>query len=213
MKLEHKSFEIKLLQEQNNIASFEGYASTFGNIDSCGDEVMPGAFTKSLSDSQGIIKLLYQHDCCDVIGIARCQEDNLGLKVNGEINLDTQRGREVLSLLKQVALDSMSIGYITKDCQFVDQARKLIELDLKEISIVTFPANEQAVITAIKSKQEIKNIKDFEKFLRESGYSRTEACLIASKGYKALESQSESEGQSKAETNFYTEFFKELNKK
>ncbi len=134
---------------------FTGYASTFGNQDQGRDIVMPGAFAKSLSRRPAAkVKMLRGHDTGEPIGIwTDLKEDRKGLKATGRIILETSRGRETYALLKAGALDGLSIGFRTiKDR--LDRAkgvRHLEEIDLAEISVVTFPMNTQATVTAVKS--------------------------------------------------------------
>lgn len=133
---------------------FEGYASTFGNSDLHGQAVIAGAFTKSLGRRPaGKVKMLRDHDSAEPIGVwTELKEDGRGLRAKGRLILETLRGRETHALMKAGALDSLSIGYRTiKDT--IDQAKKvrlLHEVDLLEISVVTFPANPKAAVQAVK---------------------------------------------------------------
>lgn len=135
--------------------SFTGYASTFDNVDQAGDVVTRGAFTKSLAARPANkIKMLRDHDPSQPIGVwDDVQEDRNGLLAKGHLILDTVLGRETHALMKAGALDAMSIGYrVFKDhYDRTKGVRYLKALDLREISIVAFPANEAAMITAVKS--------------------------------------------------------------
>ena len=125
-----------------NTAAIEGYASLFGVKDLAGDVVASGAFARTLRDkSPGAIKLLYQHDAAEPIGLlSAAQEDARGLFIAGELNLETQRGEEAYALLVQGALTGLSIGFnvVTAAKQGRD-ARLITEIDLWEVSLVTFP--------------------------------------------------------------------------
>jgi Escherichia/Staphylococcus phage prohead protease len=125
-----------------NTAGIEGYASLFGVADMTGDVVAAGAFTRSLRvKSPAEVKLLYQHDAQEPIGaLAELQEDERGLFVAGDLNLETQRGSEAYALLRQGALTGLSIGFnvVTADARG-RQGRLITEIDLWEISLVTFP--------------------------------------------------------------------------
>ena len=112
-------------------------------------------------------------------------EDNDGLYVKGRLLKEVQKGAEAIALLKAGAIDSMSIGFKTVEAVSENQGRirKLTEVDLFEVSLVTFPMNRDAKITAIKS---IETIRDFEKTLRDVGFSQSEAKAIAVKGFKGL---------------------------
>ena len=154
--------------------SFEGYASTFGNVDSGHDVVMPGAFSKSLADRPApAIKMLWQHDKSQPIGsFTHAGEDSKGLFIKGQILTSIQRGAEAQALMKAGIIDSMSIGYKTVEADFTNSGvRQLKEVGLFEISLVTFPMNDQATVTAMKDF----NPRELEAGLREAGLSRADA--------------------------------------
>jgi uncharacterized protein len=145
-------FEIKKLADEG---SFEGYASTFGNRDLGGDIVEKGAFTKSLKE-RGIrgIKMLLDHDPRQRIGAWKeITEDSDGLYVKGSLFMEKQIGRETHIDLKGGALDKMSIGFRTREDAYDGRrrARLLKDVDLLEVSLVTFPMNELAAVTGVKS--------------------------------------------------------------
>lgn len=145
-------FELEDLKSRGDDGwSFTGYASTFGNVDEGGDVVLRGAFANSLA--RRVPKLLWQHDMSEPIGkVLGLTEDDRGL--HGEFKLSrTTRGQDAYQLLKDGAIDSMSIGYIPDDQEFDDEhhVRKLKSVDLLEISLVSIPMNEEARITAVKA--------------------------------------------------------------
>jgi len=187
-------FDVKGLKEDG---SFEGYASLFGQEDLGRDVVMPGAFRSSLAKRgpRGI-KMLYQHDPNEVIGVwMKLSEDIRGLRVEGKLLPDVGRSREVLSLMRAGAVDGLSIGYhvvkATKDGK--TGLRKLIEVDLWEISVVTFPMQPEARISAVKSERPTE--RQFERWLsRDAGFSRAEARRIVAGGYKALPASRDARG-------------------
>lgn len=135
--------------------SFEGYASLFNVEDLSHDVVLPGAFATSLARrGVGGIKLLFQHDPAEPIGVwADIAEDARGLKVRGQLTLEVARAREVLALMQAGALEGLSIGFRTekgaRDAR--SGIRRLAKIDLWEISIVTFPMQPGARISAVKS--------------------------------------------------------------
>lgn len=150
-------FEIKGIDDSDGI--IEGYASTFGNIDLGDDIVDRGAFKKTLKESKGVFPILNNHNPYDQIGWnMEGREDDKGLFVKGKIDQNTPNGKARFSLAKtgmQIGANSgLSIGYMTikaepdKDRPAV---RHLKELKLMEYSMVTFPMNEQAMVTAAKS--------------------------------------------------------------
>ncbi len=168
--------------------TFTGYGSIFGNEDQGSDIMQKGAFTKSLEDRPASkVKLLYQHKTDEPIGVfENMYEDEKGLFVKGRLAMGTQKGREAYELLKMGALDGMSIGFrADPEKQGYNEnkrgTRTLKEVDLMEISLVTFPMNERALIENVKANS--KSIREWEKILRDAGgLSRTEAKM----GAKAL---------------------------
>lgn len=134
--------------------SVEGYASLFGEIDQARDMVMPGAFTRTLA-LRGVrrIPMLFQHDPAEPIGIwHEIAEDWRGLRVRGRLIPDVKRARELLALLREGAADGLSIGFKTVKARVEPKSRirKLVEIDLWEISIVTFPLLAGARVRAVK---------------------------------------------------------------
>jgi len=133
----------------------EGYASLFGEVDQARDMVMPGAFARTL-ESRGIrkIPMLFQHDPAEPIGVwLSLVEDHRGLLARGKLIPEVKRARELLSLVEAGAVDGLSIGYRTVRGR-IDPAtriRKLYQVDLWEISIVTFPLLAGARVRAVKS--------------------------------------------------------------
>jgi len=168
----------------------EGYGSVFGNVDSYGDIVVAGAFAETLKAGRAPA-MLWQHNPDEPIGVwTEVREDKRGLVVKGQLALGTQRGREALELIRMGALSGLSIGFSTVRSSFDEQSgiRSLLELDLWEVSPVTFPANEAARITSAKSAENIKTVRDFERALRdELGFSRGAATAIALHGFKATQ--------------------------
>ncbi|MBK5958702.1 peptidase U35 [Rhodoplanes elegans] len=134
----------------------EGYASLFGEIDQARDMVMPGAFAQTLR-TRGLrrIPMLFQHDPAEPIGIwLDLTEDIRGLKARGKLIPDVARAREVLALVREGAVDGLSIGFRTVKGR-IDPAtriRKLDVIDLWEISIVTFPLLSGARVRAVKTR-------------------------------------------------------------
>ncbi|MEM8786759.1 MAG: HK97 family phage prohead protease [Pseudomonadota bacterium] len=119
----------------------EGYASLFGAADQGGDIVQKGAYVRSLGARRQPVRMLWQHDPARPIGVwTDIREDGKGLYVKGRILADVQDGREALALLEAGAIDGLSIGYRTVQAERAAAGgRKLIEIDLWEVSVVTFP--------------------------------------------------------------------------
>ena len=121
-------------------------------LDNHNDVIMPGAFSRTIrkQHSGKQIKLLWQHHTDEPIGsFSVIKEDKNGLYVEGNLALDVQRGNEAYSLLRSGALEGLSIGYTAKTFHFDEKTgyRYLTDVDLWEISVVTFPANPDAAIT------------------------------------------------------------------
>jgi uncharacterized protein len=130
----------------------EGYASLFGEVDQARDMVMPGAFTRTLK-SRGVrrIPMLFQHDPAEPVGVwLELVEDFRGLRARGRLIPDVARARELLALLHAGAVDGLSIGFRTVKGRIDPQTRvrRIIDLDLWEISIVTFPLLNGARVAA-----------------------------------------------------------------
>lgn len=170
--------------------TFEGYGSVFGVIDSYGDVVMPGAFTQTIRKAEAMGRMpamLWQHDPSQVIGVWRSmREDAHGLHVVGEL-ADTQLGREAYALLKMGALSGLSIGYSVSGEHYDRErdVRELTGIDLWETSLVTFPANTDARVAAVKDARS-GGYRGLERILREAGFSRSEAKAVATAGMRAL---------------------------
>ena len=153
-----RDYEIKraslALARVEDEGAFEGYASVFDVADLGGDVVMPGAFAQSLRKSgAGGVKLLWQHDGKQPIGAwESLVEDARGLKARGRLNLAVARAREAHALMKQGALDGLSIGFrpvrVTRDR--ASGLRRIHALELIEISLVTFPMLPQARVQSVK---------------------------------------------------------------
>lgn len=133
--------------------TFEGYASLFDVVDQSGDVVRPGAFRRSLRQrGVGNIKLLYQHDAREPIGVwIDVHEDTRGLFVRGRVLTEIARGREVLTLMREGVLDGLSIGFqVVRARKEAPGVRALIDVDLWEISLVTFPMLSAARVSRVK---------------------------------------------------------------
>jgi HK97 family phage prohead protease len=141
------------LKSLNAAGRFSGYASVFDVEDNQQDIILRGAFTKTLQTRKEGVKLLWQHQMDEPIGtIETLMEDKRGLYVEGRLLLSIARAREAYDLIKAGALSGMSIGYTPKKHRYDPKTgvREIYEVELWEISLVTFPANSAAGITAIK---------------------------------------------------------------
>ncbi|MBQ8129386.1 MAG: HK97 family phage prohead protease [Clostridia bacterium] len=177
------------IREVRDDGTFTGYGSVFGVIDAYGDSVQPGAFAKSLKNKTPA--LLWQHDSSQPIGVWEdIREDEHGLLMRGRLLVGkVARATEARELLKAGAISGLSIGYVPVEWDYVkaprdgdekakSRVRRLKEIDLWEVSLVTFPANDAARVTGVKN---LATIQDVEESLRDAGYSRTEAKSLISR--------------------------------
>lgn len=178
-------FEVKDIGDSG---AFTGLGSVFGNVDEGGDIVMPGAFTASLADCQAkgrMPALLWQHRMGEPIGAYKSMtETPAGLLVQGQLALKTQRGAEAYELMKMGAISGLSIGGFSRvaDYDAKTDVRTIKQFELFEVSVVTFPMNDQARIGAVKSIEEIGDLSGAELYLREAGgISRSEAKALVSR--------------------------------
>jgi HK97 family phage prohead protease len=198
--LQRKQFVFKT-DSVTDDGTFSGYGSVFGNVDGGGDIVEKGAFSASLErlkSEDRVLPVLWQHKTDEPIGDwASLIEDDHGLKGDGQLWVDVAPTAKVAHRgMKTRAVTGLSIGYVVKNETYDHKSGITIlhELDLKEISLVTFPMNDLARVDAVKSALEagdMPTIQQFEKFLREAGFSKTQAVAIANHGLtKLLRSES-----------------------
>lgn len=195
-----ETLDVKAIGDDGAIS---GYGSIFGNVDSANEIVEPGAFTQSLADAAKDgrpIKMLWQHDRDQPIGVwDKVSEDRRGLKVSGRLLIDVSaKAREVHGLLLAKALDGLSIGY-----RVLDEARhpakpgviSLKKLLLREVSVVTFAANDKARVEDVKqmlAAGNLPSVREFEEFLRDAGgFSKSLAAAIAAKATPHLRGEPE----------------------
>jgi hypothetical protein len=159
--------EVKLLAEPvKNIDAtgvFEGYASLFGVPDVGKDVVMPGAFASSLARRGATgIRMLWQHDPSEPIGRwIGAEEDARGLRVRGKLSLAVERAREIHALMREGAIDGLSIGFRVERARAEKATglRRLERLDLWEISVVTFPMLPGARVSQVKESDLVETIR------------------------------------------------------
>jgi uncharacterized protein len=182
--------EFKFADEGAGEGTFSGYGAIFGNLDSHGDVIERGAFKESLRDWEAKGKyppMLLQHggffgpvdDMLPVGKWVSMEENAKGLKVEGKLfALGTDRGQLIYEGMKAGSLDGLSIGYkakkFTMGTKPTEPNRRLHEIDLRELSIVTFPSNDKALVGQVKSADidAIHTLSDAEDFLREAGDPR-----------------------------------------
>jgi uncharacterized protein len=202
-------YEVKFAADDlKETGEFSGYGAYFGNVDAYGDVIDPGAFKGTLRewrDQKKLPPMLVQHggwmmtdtDAIPVGKWTAMEEDDRGLHVEGKlINLDTDLGKRIYGAMREGVMDGMSIGYRAKKFTLgtkpEEPRRKLHQIDLVEVSLVTFPANGKARVQSVKSAGDIHTIRDFEAFLRDAGgFSHAAAKAIALGGFKASEPRDE----------------------
>lgn len=182
---ERRSTVVRLEQRAiGDSGTIEGYGSVFNVVDDWGDIIAPGAFAATLAAHKAagtMPAMLWQHDDDEPIGVwTEMVEDARGLRVKGQLCMEIDEGKKAFALLKMGALDGLSIGFISKKWSW-DEAtmvRTLQEVDLWEVSPVTFPANGQARVDGVKSGANpatINTIRDAERALRDAGFSAEHA--------------------------------------
>lgn len=200
--VEFKTFHLEMKEADEATGLIKGYASTFGNVDQGGDIVLPGAFSVTIKQKRGVFPILADHSPSNQIGWNRkADEDAKGLLVEGELLLkENQKAREKHAMAKrglELQADSgLSIGYevIQQDFLQTDgtvtshrtwkngEVRRLKEIRLWEYSLVTFPMNEEALLSGAKGWLEAltrkDNVTDSSKFFLETmkaqGYSESD---------------------------------------
>lgn len=189
----HAGLKIKSVSDTGE---FEGYGSVFGVKDSYSDIVVKGAFQKSLDkhkEKGSLPALLWQHQMDEPIGVyTEMKEDENGLYVKGRLLIDDDAlAKRAHAHLKAGSISGLSIGYSLNDYEYDNQKDAFIlkDLDLWEVSLVTFPANEEARISDVKTALNTGEIPQpalVEKCLRDVGFSRSQAKAFMADGFKAL---------------------------
>ena len=188
-------FELKAIGADGTV---EGYGSVFGVRDNYDDVIAKGAFIQSLKDHKAagtMPAMLWQHDADKPIGVwTEMVEDEKGLRIKGQLAMETVKGKEAHALLKMGAINGLSIGFMSKQWAYdrETEVRTLTEIDLWEVSLVTFPANEKARVTNVKSASELATPKDAERILRDAGFSKADATALVSRVMRMGEERSDS---------------------
>ena len=194
---EVRSFALQI-KAAGDDGTVEGYGSVFGVRDNYDDVIAKGAFVKSLKDHKAagtMPAMLWQHDADKPIGVwTEMVEDEKGLRIKGQLAMETVKGKEAHALLKMGALNGLSVGFMSKEWAYdrETEVRTLTAIDLWEVSLVTFPANEKARVTNVKSADEMATPKDAEKALRDAGFSKSDATAFVSRVMRMGEVRSDS---------------------
>lgn len=183
-------FKVKSLGEDG---TFSGYGSVFDHVDSYSDVVHRGAFRESLktwAQKGGFPAMLWQHKYDEPLGVyTKMEEDDHGLYLEGRLLIDDDPlAKRAYAHLMAGSLTGLSIGYSIPSggAEWDNGAGvyRLKQVDLWEVSLVTFPANDAARVETVKSA--LQGPRQFEKFLRDAGLSRTEAKALMGDGYKGI---------------------------
>lgn len=196
---EYKRIEFKL-DAGSDAGIIKGYGSVFGNVDSHGDVIEKGAFKESLREWETKGKfapMLLQHGggmfggtTMDGVPIGvwdSMEENSKGLLVKGHLlAMDTPDVTRIYEALKAGALDGLSIGYMvrefTQGTKAGEPRRTITNIDLWELSVVTFPSNDRARVSGVKAKiQELETLADAEKILRDAGFSKSASRELVSR--------------------------------
>ena len=181
MEFKHVSLEWKAEED----GTIEGYGSVFDVVDNGGDIIAPGAFRQSLASGRKV-KMLFQHDPSAVIGTWKSmEEDAKGLRVAGKILTTVKSGAEAYEYVKAGAIDGLSIGYRTIKSMDRNGKRAIMQAELWEVSLVTFPMNEMARIDAVKAADMSRD--EIERLLTlRAGLSRSVARKLLADGYEGI---------------------------
>ena len=184
------ALEVRSLDDEAR--TFEGYGSVFGTLDSYADTMKRGAFKRSLKEWKGkgrMPAMLWQHNPDEPVGVwTEMGEDETGLYVKGQL-LTTGKGPQAYEALKLGALSGLSIGFVTRKSQIDDESgiRTLTDVDLWEVSLVTFPANDPARVTSVRADWDFPSEREFEQWCRrDAGLSRDEAKRVTAICFRRL---------------------------
>ena len=160
--------------------AYSGYAAVTGNTDLGGDIILKGAFSEWLEKADtSRVRVLWQHDWNNPIGkTLSMREDDNGLAVDGELLLDIQKAQEARTLVKNNAIDGLSIGFRIDDFSYDNDTRIIKKLSVMEYSFVTFAMNPNALVNDMKSCK-LETVRDCERYLRD-------VCKLSQKEAKTL---------------------------
>jgi len=160
-----RAFEVRIVDGEESPGYFEGYASVFGVVDSYGTVFNQGAFKKTIKERKGWLPIVWMHNPNEPIGRAEVSEDEKGLWVKGQLDLDVQRGREVYSGMRKGYITQMShsfSGVKQKTVEAEDKSKipHFLEVRSYEISPVTtnFASNEEAMVTSVRTTEPVREM-------------------------------------------------------
>lgn len=199
MEIERKLLGIQAAEFKfdGETGEFEGYASVFNGIDSYGDTIAPGAYKRTLGDRERPIRMRWNHYGPVIGKWIELREDERGLLVRGQLTPGHSVAKDVHASLKHGAIDGLSIGYYAKDYEEDEDGKRLLkDIELVEISVVEEPADNAARISGVKDRLEsAETMKDFEKILRDGGFSWATAKALVSRMKSVALREAESKNQ------------------
>jgi HK97 family phage prohead protease len=148
--MQKRDFGFKIKSFDDSEGTFEGDLAVYGNVDLGGDVIQPNAFKRSIANQGNTVPLLWQHKQDEPIGVLELIDTPSALRVKGKLLMELPMAQKAHVLLKSRIVRGLSVGYDTIKEDFKDGVRYLEELRLWEGSVVTFPMNENAVITGVK---------------------------------------------------------------
>lgn len=177
--------QCQLKFDSEKTGEFQGYASVFNSNDADNDTMLPGAFTKSIRGALPPMFINHNHRAIPVGDWLSMSEDHYGLFAKGKIDMAHIDGPSLYSAMKRGAMTGMSIGFTSAPDDFTEKdggGRIFHNLNLKETSVVTFPAEDRARISAVKADLDgLSTLKDYESYLRDvGGFSRSMATAVVS---------------------------------
>jgi len=175
------------LKIASDLGEFEGLLAVYGNVDLGGDIILPGAIQETVTTPDGSLRILDSHDTRAPIGKGKLTDTPAGLHIKGTLDLAVARARELLSLMKKGIINGLSIGYdVLPDGAEMraDGVRVLKRLKLWEGSLVVFPMNPLAQISAVKNLDQCRSVADWESTLRALGASKRKARAMAIDNWK-----------------------------
>lgn len=187
---------------KGNTGEFEGYASIFGNVDDGYDLIEAGAFKEFAYTRDQKIVTLWHHRMSEPVGKSDVAQDAKGLAFKGQLVMEDPLAQRAYIHMKAGTIDGMSIGYdvLPGGAEYTNAGVRVLKgLKLWEISVVTFGMNSQARIETVKAAGQITTIREFEDFLRDAGgFSNAQAKLLATGGFKAMQTARDESGEAKA---------------
>ena len=207
--LEFATYPLELKGPGLKKGQFEGHGAVFGNIDLDGDIIVKGAFKKTLREHENngtLPQMFWMHQADQVPGKwLEMREDDVGLFAKGEL-LPTTLGKDMKILLDAKAARGLSVGFITRDADWrADGVRVIKEIDLVETSLVSLAANPLAKVESVSKSVRLSAAgeyvplpREFEKTLRDGGYSRRVAKQLTGKVFSELDAMSPDEDETLA---------------